>query len=72
MKEIAAAEFKARCLSLIDEVDQDGIVITKRGKAVAKLIPVGTESSTLIGALKGKLRIKGNIVSTGARWDAER
>jgi prevent-host-death family protein len=71
MKRIAAAKFKERCLSLLDEVDQDGIVITKRGKPVAKLIPIGTESASLIGSLKGKVKIKGNVLSTGMRWDAQ-
>ncbi len=71
MRQIPAAKFKERCLALLDEVDPDGIVITKRGKPVAKLIPLGTEPATLIGALRGKLKIKGDILSTGARWDAE-
>jgi prevent-host-death family protein len=71
MKRIAAAKFKERCLSLLDEVDQDGIVITKRGKPVAKLIPIETESASLIGSLKGKVKIKGNVLSTGIRWDAQ-
>ena len=47
-------------------------MITKRGKPVAKLIPFATDSARLIGSLKSKLRIKGNILSTGSRWDAER
>jgi prevent-host-death family protein len=34
MKEIAAAKFKEQCLSLLDRVDPDGIVITKHGKPV--------------------------------------
>lgn len=38
MKRIAAAKFKETCLALLDDVDPDGIVITKRGKPVAKLI----------------------------------
>jgi prevent-host-death family protein len=71
MKQIAAAEFKERCLALLDAVDPDGIVITKRGKPVAKLIPFASDSASLIGALTGKLAIKGNIFSTGAKWDAE-
>jgi antitoxin (DNA-binding transcriptional repressor) of toxin-antitoxin stability system len=53
-------------------VDPDGIVVTKRGKPVAKLIPFGADSADLIGSLRGKLRIKGEILSTGIRWDAER
>jgi prevent-host-death family protein len=72
MKHIAAAKFKEQCLALLDEVDPDGIVITKRGKPVAKLIPFATDSAELIGSLKGKLRIKGDILSTGSHWDAER
>ena len=71
MEQIAAAKFKERCLSLLDRVGPDGIVITKRGRPVAKLIPFETESARLIGALKGKIRIKGKILSTGARWDAQ-
>ena len=72
MKQMAAAKFKEQCLSLLDEVDADGIVITKRGKPVAKLIPIASDSASLIGSLKGKVKISGNILSTGARWDAER
>jgi prevent-host-death family protein len=71
MKEIGAAEFKAHCLSILDEVDDDGLVITKRGKPVAKLIPIRAEAGELIGALAGKLTIKGEILSTGAAWDAQ-
>lgn len=71
MKQIAATKFKEQCLSLLDEVDQDGIVITKRGKPVAKLIPIGTESASLIGSLAGKLKIKGDILSTGVHWNAQ-
>jgi len=71
MKQIAAAKFKEQCLSLLDEVDQDGLVITKRGKPVAKLIPIGADSAGLIGSLAGKLKIKGDILSTGVRWNAQ-
>jgi prevent-host-death family protein len=71
MKQIAAAKFKEQCLAILDEVDEEGIVITKRGKPVAKLIPIRAESAELIGALKGKLEIKGDIFSTGIGWHAE-
>ncbi len=72
MKSIAAAKFKEQCLSLLDEVDPDGILITKRGKPVARLIPFASDSRSLIGSLTGKLRIKGDILSTGLDWNAER
>jgi prevent-host-death family protein len=72
MKQLSASKFKEQCLALLDRVDPEGIVVTKRGKPVAKLIPYGTESADLIGSLRGKLRIKRGILSTGIKWDAER
>jgi prevent-host-death family protein len=72
MKQVPAAKFKEQCLALIDQVDRDGIVITKRGKPVAKLIPLGADSASLIGSLKHKVKIKGDIQSTGVRWNAQR
>lgn len=72
MKQIGAAQFKEHCLALLDQVDQDGIVITKRGRPVAKLIPFACDSGSLIGTLKHKLKIKGEILRTGVQWDAER
>ena len=71
MKEIPAAKFKEQCLALLERVDPDGIVITKRGKPVAKLLPPGTDAASLIGSLRGKIRIKGDILSTGLEWDAQ-
>ncbi len=71
MKEMPAARFKEHCLAILDEVDEEGLVITKRGKPVAKLIPIRADSAELIGALKKKVKIKGDIMSTGTRWHAE-
>jgi prevent-host-death family protein len=71
MKQIAAAKFKEHCLALLDQVDADGLVITKRGRPVAKLIPIASESASLIGSLKGKMQIKGDILSTGLDWNVE-
>ena len=71
MKTMPAAKFKAQCLALLDRVTPEGIVITKHGRPVAKLVPVSGESSGLIGRFKGKIRIKGDILSTGLRWDAQ-
>ena len=71
MKTMPAAKFKEQCLSLLDSVDPEGVLITKHGKPVAKLVPVHTDGAKLIGSLKGKIKIKGNIMSTGIKWDAE-
>ena len=68
---IGAARFKETCLALLDNVEPEGIVITKHGKPVARLLPMGTESSELLGALAGKLEIRGDVFTTGVSWNAQ-
>jgi prevent-host-death family protein len=70
MKTMSAATFKAQCLAVLDRVTPEGIVITKRGRPVARLLPFAQPPARRIGALRGKLRIRGKILSTGLRWDA--
>ena len=70
MQKTGAAKFKEQCLSLLEKVDKNGI-ITKHGKPVAKLVSIEVQSSELIGKLKGKIKIKGNIMSTGPKWHAQ-
>lgn len=71
VKQIAAAKFREQCLALLDQVDEEGIVITKHGRPVAKLIAIRAASADLIGSLAGKLEIRGDIMSTAAHWNAE-
>lgn len=74
MKKIPAGEFKAKCLGLLDEVEQQhtGIVITKRGRPVAKLVLIGNRRPTFIGSMKGPMEIVGDIVSPiDVRWEAD-
>jgi prevent-host-death family protein len=71
MKTMAAAKFKEQCLSVLDSVGPEGIIITKHGKPVAKLIPIETQSAALIGKLRGRIKIKGDILTTSQRWDAQ-
>ena len=71
---IGAGEFKAKCLHLLDQVQQSRreIVITKRGKPVARLVPVDEEKPKLFGRMKGTGKILGDIVGpTGEKWFAE-
>jgi prevent-host-death family protein len=73
---ITAAEFKANCLRLMDEVAQRRapIIITKRGKPVAKLVPADSEAVDPFGCMAGTVTICGDIVGpTEAEWtgDAE-
>jgi len=73
---IAAGLFKAQCLKLMDRVAEhhETITVTKRGKAVARLVPVElAPKRELFGYLSGKGKITGDIVaSTGETWEAQR
>ena len=65
MKKMAAGSFKANCLAVMDEVQakHETVVITKRGKRVAKLVPLITETDEIYNFLAGKGTITGDIVS---------
>jgi prevent-host-death family protein len=71
--EIAAGQFKAQCLQLMDQVKQthEEIVITKHGRPVAKLVPVEDEySSSFIGYMKGSVVVCGDIIaSVDEEWE---
>jgi len=74
---IGATEFKAKCLALLDEIEQEGgtITVTKRGRPVATVSvarkPAFRSSK---GILAGKIKIMGDIVNfdTSDLWDALR
>jgi prevent-host-death family protein len=71
---IAAGEFKAKCLGLLDEVQRQRkeITITKRGKPVAKLVPVNNRQPSFIGSMKGTMEIVGDIISPiDVKWEAD-
>ena len=78
MKTIAAGEFKAKCLKLMDEVKKKRVtvLITKKGQPVAKLVPVDEDDTEdLLGCLKGKLEILGDLVEPVLEpkdWEAVR
>lgn len=73
--EIDATEFKAKCLKLLDEVatTREPMVITKRGKPVAKLVPIEDASeASMFGYLRGTVTILGDIVEVPHEpWTAE-
>ena len=71
---IAAGEFKAKCLHLLDEVQQSRkeILITKRGRAVARLVPVDEDLPAIFGRMKGTIQILGDIVAPiDEKWEAD-
>jgi prevent-host-death family protein len=71
MKRLNVSEFREQCLALLDALPAEGVLITKRGRPIARLMPVQENDGDLIGSLRGLLKIKGNVFSTGEKWNAE-
>ena len=67
---IGAAKFKEQCLALLDRLPPEGIVITKHGKKLARLVPYREANGDLIGSLRDKIQIYGDLTSTGVDWEA--
>ena len=68
MRIIEAAEFREQCLVLLDELDADGLVVTKHGKPVARVLPYHRQDADLIGSLRHK--VKGQGVLLHSRGEA--
>jgi prevent-host-death family protein len=67
-RSIAAGEFKAKCLELLDRVARDGdeLVVTKRGRPVAKVVPIEPRTRR---SLRGSVRYVSDIVEPiGDEW----
>lgn len=77
MKSIPAARFKARCLKIMDEVKarREPVLITKKGKPVARLVPADEPVRDVFGCLAGELEITGDItapVVAASVWGSSR
>jgi len=71
-KMIPAGKFKAECLAILDEVQESGesIVVTKRGKPVARVIPYSDRKAE---SLRGSVTFHGDVVNPILdKWDADR
>ena len=51
MQEINASEFRQKCLALLEDLPTEGILVTKHGRPVARVIPVRASSGDLIGSV---------------------
>jgi prevent-host-death family protein len=69
---IAAGQFKAKCLKLLDQVAEkrETLVITKHGKPVAQLAPMPAQDQ-LFGSMRGSVLWEGDIISPiDVEWEA--
>ena len=73
---IAATDFKARCLRWLDRVAEEGrgLTITKRGRPVARLVPIESAGKPLAGRWEGRVKVEGDVVyfDTSSEWEALR
>jgi prevent-host-death family protein len=69
--QLPAGEFKAKCLAILDEVQRtrQAVVITKRGRPVAQVVPLPPAGSP---SLEGSLLYEDDLVApVSVDWDAE-
>ena len=69
-----ASEFKAKCLALMDEIAESGeeIVITKRGKPVAKLAPCEDKPVSWFGRDRDIIHMHDDLIEpVDVEWEAE-
>ena len=70
---IPVSQFKARCLRLMEEVGNNRLrlLVTKRGKPLARIEPPDRETAKIHGWLRGSVKITGDLTEpTGTDWDA--
>ncbi len=72
MQEITVSVFRKKCLALMDHIPDEGILITRHGHPVAKLVPAGESYLDLMGSIPGLVVDRNDdLFSPGIEWNAE-
>ena len=74
MKTIVISEFKAKCIAILKEAQRtrEPVIVTRRGKPIARIEPILEDASRpQLGALRGRMQIRGDIVRTSSEQDWE-
>ncbi len=71
MKTVLISEFKAKCIKMLKEVQKNGkpLLVTLRGEPIARVEPVAKGKKRQLGALKGRMIIKGDIIKSDFEKD---
>jgi len=71
MKTVLISEFKAKCIKMLKEVQKNGkpLLVTLRGEPIARVEPVAKGKKRQLGALKGRMIIKGDIMKSDFEKD---
>jgi prevent-host-death family protein len=73
-RRIGAAQFKAHCLEILDDVERTGaeVTITKHRKPVARVVPAARARASICGSMKGQILYEGDVVSpVDVEWTAD-
>lgn len=73
METISASQFKARCLALLDDVAESGaeITVTKRGKPVAKVVPVDADHDSVLTSVTQLVSDEELMAPIDVVWEAD-
>jgi len=68
---VLISEFKAKCIKMLKEVQKNGkpLLVTLRGEPIARVEPVAKGKKRQLGALKGRMIIKGDIIKSDFEKD---
>ena len=72
-RSIAASQFKAKCLGLMDEVQRTGneLIVTRHGKAIVKIVPLERRLPSAYGAMEGTAVVTGDLVGPAPElWES--
>ena len=71
MKTVLISEFKAKCIKMLKEVQKNGkpLLVALRGEPIARVEPVAKGKKRQLGALKGRMIIKGDIIKSDFEKD---
>jgi prevent-host-death family protein len=74
-KKVSTSQLKARCSELIERVEQrrEEVIVTRRGRAVAKLVPIEGARRSLFGFTRGAITIRGDLIApVEVEWEASK
>ena len=74
MTTIEASEFKAKCLAIMDEINETGeeVIVTRNGRPVSRLLPFRHKPKSLFGLHASSIHASDDLISpSGEAWEAE-
>ena len=75
MDEISTSQLKVHCSNVVSEVarTRSPVTVTRRGRPVARIVPLDDEPVSLFGALRGSVVVNGDLLEPiDVEWEVER